>query len=293
MSPCYAYRGLREHETVEEYVQRLAGELENEILRLGPKNVAGLVLEPVVGAALGCVPALPGYLEAMKAVCKRHGVLFILDEIMCGMGRTGFVHAWQAADVVPDIQVIGKGLAGGYADISGLLCSSEIFDAFGQGKTAFQHGHTFQNSPANCAAALAVQKVIQEEALLHNTRKMGDLLSQMLLSRLLSHRYVGDIRGQGLFWGIEFVTDKVTKATFPASQGVAAAMHEKGLTPDYGLYVYAGSGMVDGKSGDHLMLAPALNITAEEVEMLVERLVHLVEDYFEEYDGSASVGGSG
>lgn len=208
LSPCYAYRGLSEHETVEEYVRRLADELENEILRLGPKNVAGCILEPIVGAALGCVPALPGYLKAMKSVCRRHGVLFILDEIMCGMGRTGSLHAWKAENVVPDIQVIGKGLAGGYADISGLLCSSEIFDAFGQGKTAFNHGHTFQNSPRNCAAALAVQKVIREEGLLQNAREMGDLLSQKLKTRLLPHRYIGDIRGKGLFWGVRVSQDK-------------------------------------------------------------------------------------
>lgn len=158
--------------------------------------------------ALGCVPALPGYLKAMKSVCRRHGVLFILDEIMCGMGRTGSLHAWKAENVVPDIQVIGKGLAGGYADISGLLCSSEIFDAFGQGKTAFNHGHTFQNSPRNCAAALAVQKVIREEGLLQNAREMGDLLSQKLKTRLLPHRYIGDIRGKGLFWGVRVSQDK-------------------------------------------------------------------------------------
>lgn len=138
----------------------------------------------------------------MKDVCKRHGVLIIFDEIMCGMGRTGSLHAWQEEHVVPDIQVIGKGLAGGYADISGMLCSPEISEAFGPRKTAFNHGHTFQNSPSNCAAALAVQKIIEEEGLVQNVREMGRLLSQKLESRLLPHRYVGDIRGKGLFLGV-------------------------------------------------------------------------------------------
>ncbi|KAH9870173.1 hypothetical protein J1614_007096 [Plenodomus biglobosus] len=283
ISPCYPYRELGETETDEQYVSRLAEELELEIESLGPKKVAAFFMEPVVGAALGCVPALPGYLAAMKAVCKRHGVLLIFDEVMCGMGRTGYLHAWQGEMVVPDIQIVGKGLAGGYAELSGILCSPEINDAFGEGKTGFNHGHTFQNPPVGCAAALVVQRIIEEEGLVEKVRRNGEVLRRKLGKRLSYHANVGDIRGKGHFWGIELVSDKAAKTPFPSNKSVAMAIHEKGLTREHGIYIYSGSGTVDGKSGDHLIIAPAFNITDDEIDFLVEGLGRLVEDYFNDY----------
>ncbi|CBX99680.1 similar to class III aminotransferase [Plenodomus lingam JN3] len=286
ISPCYPYRELMENETEDQYVGRLAEELETEIQRLGPKNVAAFVMEPVVGAALGCVAALPNYLAAMKAVCKRYGVLLIFDEVMCGMGRAGHLHAWQEEMVVPDIQIIGKGLAGGYAELSAILCSPDIHAAFGEGRTGFNHGHTFQNPPVGCAAALTVQRIIEEEDLVEKVRKNGEVLHRKLGERLSYHSNVGDIRGKGHFWGIELVSNKATKAPLPSEKGVAMAIHERGLTREHGIYIYPGSGTMDGKSGDHLIIAPAFNITDDEIDLLVERLGRLVEDYFNDYHRS-------
>jgi adenosylmethionine-8-amino-7-oxononanoate aminotransferase len=230
VSPCYSYRGLRTGEAVSEYVTRLKNELEQKIKDLGPTNVAAFICEPVVGAALGCVPAEDGYLTAVRDVCDKYGVLLIFDEVMCGMGRTGYLHAWQKEGVAPDIQVIGKGLAGGFQQLSAMLVGPKVSDAFeyGPGTGAFSHGHTFQNFPLGCAAGLEVQEIIQEEHLLQNVREKGTRLSKALKKRLGSHPHVGDIRGAGLFWGIEFVKDKQTKEPFPAAMLVNWEIYQKG-----------------------------------------------------------------
>jgi adenosylmethionine-8-amino-7-oxononanoate aminotransferase len=267
-------------ETTAQYVKRLQDELERKILDLGPETVAGFVMEPVVGAALGCVPALPGYLSAMKSVCKKYGVLFILDEVMSGMGRTGYMHAWQDEDVVPDIQLVGKGLAGGYAAISAMLVGPVITDALGE--AAFAHGHTFQNFPAACAAGLAVQQIVRDDNLLENVRDKGDKLMKKLMTRLSDHPNVFDIRGKGLFLGIEFVQDKKTKAPFDPEVAVAWRVHELGLKDGYNVYMYPGSGTVDGNRGDHVIIAPAYNITDTDVEFIVDRVSKTVFDFFEE-----------
>lgn len=202
VSPCYAYRGKKANETDAAYVARLAAELEAEFQRVGPENVCAFIAEPVVGAAIGAVPAVAGYFPAMKTVCERHGALLILDEIMCGMGRSGTLHAWEQESVVPDIQTIGKGLGGGYAPASGLLINDRVVQALDKGSGAFRHGQTYQGHAISCAAALAVQRVIQEEGLLANVRNMGESLGSQLAQRLGTHPNVGDIRGKGLFWGV-------------------------------------------------------------------------------------------
>lgn len=219
VSPCFAYRGKKEHESDADYVARLAAELDAEFQRVGPENVCAFIAEPVVGAvcfpsyfypvpmltetqALGCVPAVPGYFPAMKAVCERYGALFILDEVMSGMGRCGTLHAWEQEGIVPDIQTIGKGFGGGYVPVSGVLMADNIVQAMDKGTGVFRHGQTYQGHPVACAAALAVQRVIQEENLLANVREMGAYLESQLKGRLGSHPYVGDIRGKGLFWGV-------------------------------------------------------------------------------------------
>ncbi|KAF2124711.1 PLP-dependent transferase [Dothidotthia symphoricarpi CBS 119687] len=289
ISPCNPYRHRYEEESDAQYVDRLKEELEQKILKLGEKNVAGFIAEPVVGAALGCVPALPGYLKAMRKVCDKYGILLILDEVMCGMGRTssGNLHAWQdvGEGAVPDIQIIGKGLAGGFQAISGMLVGKPIVDAFinGPGSGAFSHGHTFQNFPVACAAALEVQKIVREEKLLQNVSQKGEVLSEKLKRRLGGHRNVGDIRGKGLFWGIEFVQNKETKESFNSKDMVAWNMSQKGLTRAYGIFVYPGSGSVDGDKGEHIIIAPAYNITDAEVDLIVERVANLIEDFFDGY----------
>ncbi|KAK6216899.1 putative aminotransferase class-III [Colletotrichum tabaci] len=201
VSACNAYRGMTEGQTTEEYVAQLADELDRKFQELGPDTVCAFVAEPVVGAALGCVPAVPGYFKAMKTVCDKYGALLILDEVMSGMGRSGTLHAWQHEDVIPDIQTIAKGLGGGYAPMAGMLINHRIAKVLGDGTGTFSHGHTYQGHPVGCAAALEVQRIIQEEELVSNVRKQGVLLEKLLREHLGDHPYVGNIRGKGLFWG--------------------------------------------------------------------------------------------
>ncbi|KAF2827987.1 aminotransferase, class III [Ophiobolus disseminans] len=284
--PCYPYRERLDNETDAAYVQRLKQALVDMIETLGPTKVAGFIVEPVVGAALGCVAAVDGYLAAMREVCDKYDILLIFDEIMCGLGRTGYMHAWQKSGVVPDIQLIGKGLAGGFAEISGMLVGHKVAKAFKGSGEAFAHGHTFQNHPLACAMALATLKIIDEDRLLENVRQKGPILARKLRERLGSHPYVGDIRGEGLFWAIEFVMDKLTKTPFESKLNIADEIHRMGLTKQYAVWVYPGSGTVDGTDGDHIILAPAFNITEEEVDIIVERTATLIEDYFKGLDES-------
>ena len=270
VSPCYAYRDQRDGETDAAYVQRLADELEAEFLRLGPDTVAAFVAETVVGATLGCVAALPGYLAAMKAVCDRHGALLILDEVMSGMGRCGTLHAWEAEGVAPDIQVIAKGLGGGYQPIGGILMNDRVLDPIRAGSGGFMHGHTYQAHPMACAAALAVQEVIRDEHLIDNVQAMGRLLETQLTERLGNHAHVGDIRGRGLFQAIELVADRTTRAVFDPAQKLHARIGAEAYTR--GLACYPMGGTIDGRQGDHVLLAPPYNATAAEIGMIVERL---------------------
>ncbi len=275
VSPCYAYRDRRDDESDADYVARLAAELEAEFQRLGPQNVIAFCAETVVGATLGCATALPGYFPAMKAVCERHGALLILDEVMSGMGRTGTLHAWEQEGITPDIQVIAKGLGGGYQPIGGILVHGRVIEALTQGSGTFKHGHTYQAHPVACAAALAVQQVIRDEKLLDNTKAMGALLEQGLVERLGNHAHVGDIRGRGLFWAVELVKDRATKAVYDP----ALAMNDRVKKEAFkrGLACYPMGGTIDGKLGDHVILAPPYVCTAEEIGMIVERFGEAVE----------------
>lgn len=281
VSPCNAYRGMGPEQTVEQYVDQLANELDSKFQELGPETVCAFVAEPVVGAALGCVPAVPGYFKAMKKVCDKYGALLILDEVMSGMGRCGSLHAWQQEDVVPDIQTMAKGLGGGYAPIAGMLINHRVADALESGTGTFSHGHTYQGHPVACAAALEVQRIIREENLIENVRNTGAYLESLLHAHLDSHPHVGNIRGKGLFWGIEFVADKATKEPFPLSANIANTVHLKGLN-DLGISLYPGNGTKDGILGDHVLIAPAYNSTREEMEEIALRVKDTVDRTFAE-----------
>ena len=270
VSPCFAYRHQQPGESDEAYVARLAAELEAEFQRLGPGNVIAFIAEPVVGATTGCVTALPGYFPAVRAVCDRHGALLILDEVMCGMGRTGTTHAWEQEGVSPDIQVIAKGLGGGYQPIGGILIHKRVIAALAAGTGAFMHGHTYQAHPVACAAALAVQKVIAEDNLLANVRAMGKLLAEGLQDRFGNHAHVGDIRGRGLFQAIELVADRATKEAFDPKFRLYDRVREAAL--DAGLSVYPMNGTIDGKRGDHVVIAPPYIAQPEHIAAIVERL---------------------
>ena len=270
VTPAFAYHEKRDDESEADFVARLAAELEAEFQRLGPDTVAAFIAEPVVGATSGCVPPPEGYFRAVRDICNRHGALLILDEVMCGMGRTGTLHAWEQEGIAPDIQAIAKGLGGGYQPIGAMLASAGIIDTIRQGSGAFQHGHTYLAHPLACAAALEVQRIIDEEKLLERVRDLGSTLERRLTERFGNHRHVGDIRGRGLFQAIELVADRASRAPFdPAlklNQRIKAAALERGLA------CYPGGGTVDGRSGDHVLLAPPYIATSDDIDMIVDRL---------------------
>jgi adenosylmethionine-8-amino-7-oxononanoate aminotransferase len=275
VTPAYAYREQRPHESERDFVRRLAAELEAEFQRLGPDTVAAFIAEPVVGGTSGCVPAPEGYFPAVRAVCDRHGALLILDEVMCGMGRTGTLHAWEQEGVAPDIQAVAKGLGGGYAPIGATLASGKIARAMREGSGILRHGHTYMAHPLGCAAALAVQRVIREEGLLARVRSMGSLLEKELVERFGNHHHVGDTRGRGLFYGIEIVADRATKAPFAPDLKVHARIKRAALAR--GLACYPGGGTVDGFNGDHVLLAPPYIAAPHDIEMIIERLGEAVD----------------
>jgi adenosylmethionine-8-amino-7-oxononanoate aminotransferase len=270
VTPAFAYHEKRDDESEEDFVLRLAAELDAEFQRLGPGTVAAFIAEPVVGATAGCVPAPEGYFRAVRKTCDKYGALLILDEVMCGMGRTGTTHAWEQEGIAPDIQAIAKGLGGGYQPIGAMLASGRIVDAIREGSGAFQHGHTYLAHPLACAAALEVQRVICEEKLLDRVKELGSYLEHRLTERFGNHRHVGDIRGRGLFQAIELVSDRATRKPFdPAfklNQRIKAAAFEGGLV------CYPSGGTVDGKSGDHVLLAPPYIASTDDIDMIVERL---------------------
>ncbi|RYO97415.1 hypothetical protein DL766_003972 [Monosporascus sp. MC13-8B] len=282
VSPCHPYRDQKEGETVEQYVARLAQELEDEFQRVGPENVCAFIVEPMVGTALGCVTALPGYLQAMKDVCHRHKALIIFDEVMCGLGRTGYMHAWQHDNVVPDIQAVGKGLAAGYGTISAILIHQRVIEGLKQGSASFQHGQTYQCHPLNVVAALEVQRIVQESKLVSNARLMGILLGYLLKQAFENHPNVGDVRGRGMFWCIEFVADKKTKAPLDPKLNIARRMRMRGLEKGYDVCLFSSTGCADGWKGDHFLLAPPLTVTPEDVEDIVNRAARVVDSVFEE-----------
>lgn len=270
VTPAFSYREKRDNETEEAFTRRLIAELAAEFERLGPDTVAAFITEPVVGATAGCVPAPEGYFRGVRELCDRHGALLILDEVMCGMGRTGTLHAWEQEEITPDIEVIAKGLGGGYQPIGATLATNRIVDALRAGSGAFQHGHTYLAHPMACAAALAVQQVIREDNLLERVRQMGDLLEQRLTERFGNHRHVGDIRGRGLFRAIEIVQDRASKAPFDPALKAHARIKKAAF--ERGLACYPMGGTVDGKSGDHVLLAPPYIASAQEIDMIVDRL---------------------
>ena len=270
VSPCFAYRFKRDDETDAQYVDRLANELEWEFQRVGPDNVIAFLAEPVVGATTGCVPALPGYFKRVREICDRHGALLILDEVMCGMGRTGTMHAWEQEGITPDIQVIAKGLGSGYQPIGGLLIAGRVVQALHDGSGGFMHGQTYQAHPVACAAALEVQRIIREDNLLANVRAMGARLETALTERFGNHRHVGDVRGRGLFWAIELVADRASKQVFDPELKLNERVKREALAR--GVATYPMGGTIDGTQGDHVIVAPPYIATAADIDTIVDRL---------------------
>lgn len=270
VTPAFAYHEKHDGESDAQFVARLAAELEAEFQRLGPNSVAAFLAEPVVGATAGAVTAPDGYFRAVREICDRHGALLILDEVMCGMGRTGTTHAWEQEGVAPDIQAIAKGLGGGYQPIGAMLASGRIIDTIRAGSGAFQHGHTYLAHPLACAAALAVQDVIREDGLLDRVKERGRQLEQRLTERFGNHRHVGDIRGRGLFWAIELVADRASRTSFDPALKLNQKIKAEAFAN--GLGCYPGGGTVDGVRGDHVLLAPPYIASVAEIDLIVDKL---------------------
>ena len=269
ISPCYEYVDRYDDETVHEYGERTAQELENEILRLGEDKVMAFVAEPVVGATMGAVPAVAGYFKRIREICDQYGVLLILDEVMCGMGRTGYLFACEADDIAPDILCIAKGLGAGYQPIGAMLCTGSIYETIGKGSGLFQHGHTYLGHPVACAASLTVVKAIRDRDLLNAVSKQSRKLFDALNAHLGQNPFVGDIRGRGLFVGVELVEDRGLKKPFDPSLRLAAQIKRKAF--DHGLICYPMSGTRDGEFGDHILLAPPFTISDVQISELVEK----------------------
>ncbi|WP_306417763.1 aspartate aminotransferase family protein [Gluconacetobacter azotocaptans] len=270
IDPCYAYRLREPGESDAAYAARAAQALEDRILEIGPERVMAFVAETVVGATAGAVPPLADYLKRVRAICDRYGVLLILDEVMCGMGRCGTLHACEQDGVSPDLMTIAKGLGGGYQPIGAVLLSGRIFDAFADGSGAFMHGHTYMGHPMAAAAGLAVQDIVRRDGLLANVTAMGEILQRGLVERLGDSRQVGDIRGRGLFRAVELVADRATRAPFDPSLKLHARIKHEAMAR--GLMVYPSGGTADGTRGDHVLLAPPFIVTPGDVGRIVDRL---------------------
>ena len=275
IAPCYEYRERAEGESREAYGERAADELEAEIQRLGPESVMAFVAEPVVGATAGAVPAVPGYFKRIREICDRHGVLLILDEVMCGMGRTGHLFSCEEDGVAPDMIAIAKGLGAGYQPVGALLTSGAIYDAVAAGSGFFQHGHTYMGHAMAAACANAVLDEIEGRDLLARVRIQGEKLDAALRDSIGQHAHVGDIRGRGLFRGIELVADRETKAPFDPGRKVAARIKSEAFAA--GLICYPMSGTIDGQRGDHVLLAPPFIIEDAQLGELVDKLTGAIE----------------
>ncbi|KAK6465066.1 aminotransferase [Scheffersomyces coipomensis] len=277
VGPAFEYRYKLDVETSDEYVQRLATELENEILEIGPENVAAFFAETVVGATTACVTAPKGYFKAIQKVCNKYDVLLVLDEIMCGSGRTGTFFAWEQEGIVPDITTAGKALGGGYSPLSAVFISPKVIEGLRSGTSSFNNGHTYQSFALSSAAGLAIQRIIERDGLLSNVLEMGAYLEEKLKQEVLPLKIVGDIRGRGLFWGIEFVKDKKTLETFDTSLKVGYKIHD--FIWNRGVGVYPGFGTNDGFSGDHILIAPSFDVTKEQIDIIVDAVSKGIADF--------------
>ncbi|WP_293573570.1 aspartate aminotransferase family protein [Phaeobacter sp.] len=280
IAPCYEYVDRGDGESSYDYGQRVANELEAEILRLGPETVMAFMAEPVVGATSGAVPAVEGYFKRIREICDQYGVLLILDEVMCGMGRTGHLYACEADGVAPDILCIAKGLGAGYQPIGAMLCSREIYQVIEAGSGFFQHGHTYIGHPVATAAGLAVVRALLERGLVQRSADMGAKLHDALVARFGQHPHVGDLRGRGLFRGVELVADRESKTPFDPALGLAGKLKKAAF--EAGLICYPMSGTRDGRQGDHILLAPPFILSEDQIGEITDKLVLAMEQVLPE-----------
>jgi adenosylmethionine-8-amino-7-oxononanoate aminotransferase len=275
VDPCFEYRFAEPGESPQAYGRRAAQALEDELQRLGPKTVIAFVAETVVGATAGAVPPVGDYLNHVREICDRYGVLLILDEVMCGSGRTGTFLSCEQDGVVPDIVTLGKGLGAGYQPIGAVVCTAEVYDVVARGSGALKHGQTYNAHPVGCAAGLAVQRLIQRDGLMGCVKNAGEQLTTLLHDRFGNHPNIGDIRGRGLLVAMELVADRETKAPFDPA--LAMYQRAKAVAFERGLLIYPGGGTIDGRSGDHILLAPPYNVTGDELALIVDSLAQTMD----------------
>ena len=276
ISPCYPYRHQKVNETELDYGLRVANELEEEIIRLGPQNVMAFIAETVVGATAGALTPVPGYFKRIREICDQYNILLILDEVMCGMGRTGSLFACEEENIIPDIVTIAKGLGAGYQPIGAMLCQDFIYDAIANGSGFFQHGHTYLGHPIACAASLAVVTKLINENMCEKVKNKGEILQKILEQDLGQNQFVGDIRGRGLFRGVEIVKDKSTKEPFSRKLNIANNIKKEAL--NLGLICYPMQGTVDGIIGDHILIAPPFIINEDEINEISSKLKTTIEN---------------
>lgn len=275
IAPCYEYAERADDESLQAYAERTANELEAEIQRLGPETVMAFIAEPVVGATLGAVPAVADYFKRIRAICNRHGIILILDEVMCGMGRTGHLFACEADGIAPDILCIAKGLGAGYQPIGAMLCTRQIYNRIAAGSGFFQHGHTYIGHPIATAAGRAVLHELLDNDMVAGVRTKGAAFEARLRARFAQTPYIGDIRGRGLFWGLELVADRATKAPFPAHLGLAGRIKKSAMNE--GLACYPMAGTRNGRDGDHILLAPPFIMTEDQMDEVADKLGRAVD----------------
>lgn len=251
-----------------------ADELEAIILKVGPENVAGFIAEPIVGAALGAVGPVGPYWQRIREICSRYDILFIADEVMTGLGRAGANFALDRWAVKPDIIVVGKGLAAGYVPLSAVIASAQVVAPFlaERSSGAFEHGFTYSGHPLACAAGLAVIEYMKRNDTIASVASR-EMDFQNRLQAMMQFDFVGDVRSYGFLGGIEFVADRKSKRTFPAELKVHRLVADQAMHD--GLMIYPGAGFVDGGGGDHVIVAPPLNISAEDMDTLFARLTQV------------------
>ena len=272
----YAYRLKDDSESEAEFALRSANLLEEEIQRLGAETVMAFVVEPVVGASLGTQPAPAGYFKRIREICDQYGVLFIADEVMSGMGRTGTSFALEQEGIAADLTTMAKGLGAGYQPIAAVMAAQKVVDVIKAGSGKLWNGHTYMSHAIATAGALAVQQVIEEENLLDNVVARGKQLEAGLRKAFAQHPHVGDIRGRGLFWTVEMVADRATKAPFDPVEGIALKIGAAAKTR--GVMTYPSQGCIDGIKGDHVLLAPSYTSSEAEIDQILETLVQAVSD---------------
>ena len=266
--PCYAYRERRNDEPIEVYSARAAAYLDDAIRRAGADKVAAFICEPIVGSSLGVVAAAPGYLSRVREICDQHEVLFIADEIMCGSGRTGTFFAHRHDNVVPDIVTLAKGIGGGYQPLAAVVLRNNIADELA--RAGFAHGHTYIGHASACAAGVAVQHVLDRDQLLERTQSMGAVFLSLLQDAFGEHPLVGDIRGRGLFFGIELVRDRKTRAGFEGGKQLPDQLRLAAM--DAGLICYPGSIEVQGRTVPHFMMAPPMIVEVQHMRECIAKL---------------------